>query len=77
MKNFVVEFAPNMKLMDSYETISGETAKEAIERRFGKSVKRVKWENGACCDFIVVTGTYDSKINMIHRQGNKMCFEII
>lgn len=77
MKNFVVEFAPDMRLMDGYETISGKTAKEAIEKRFGKSVKRVKWEDAVDCDFIVTTGTYDPKANMIHRHGNKMCFEII
>ena len=77
MKNFVVEFAPDMRLMEGYETISGKTAKEAIEKRFGKSVKRVRWKDAADCDFIVTTGTYDPKANMIYRQGNKMCFDII
>ena len=77
MKNFVVEFAPNMRLMEGYETISGKTAKEAIEKRFGKPVKRVKWEDAADCDFIVTTGTYDAEENIIYRQGNKMCFDFI
>ena len=77
MKNFVVEFAPNMKLMNGFETISGKTAKDAIEKHFGKSVKRVGWEDAADCDFIVTTGTYDSDANMIYKQGNKLCFNII
>jgi hypothetical protein len=77
MKNFVVEFAPNMRLMEGYETISGKTAKEAIEKRFGKPVKRVSWANAADCDFIITTGTYDPEENIIHRQGNRMCFNIL
>ena len=77
MKNYVVMFAPTVKLMDNFEIISGKTAKEAIEKRFGKPVKRVRWEDAADCDFIVTTGTYDSNANVIYRQGNKMCFNII
>lgn len=77
MKSFVVEFSPNMRIMEDYETIIGKTAKDAIEKRFGKPVKRVRYEDAENCDFIVTPGTYDSKVNIIHRQGNRMCFNIL
>ncbi|MEG0898375.1 MAG: hypothetical protein RSF40_01515 [Oscillospiraceae bacterium] len=77
MNKYIVVFNDlrNNPLNEDYETIEGETAKQALKNRFKQNFKRLYGDEGRCAEIILVKGYFEN--NTIHPDGRyiQLCFK--
>lgn len=63
-------------LYESYQTIYGRTASDALEKHYGKKFERASGDSARYADIILVKGVFDN--GMIHTpaRSQRLCFRL-
>jgi hypothetical protein len=76
MNSYVITYCDGMPLLTAYETIQGNTPKDALKRKYNKDFRRVTGDESRYADVILQRGYMRDERTLI-TQGNQTCYRIM